>query len=135
MSILSDRAAALHGPEHNCAQAVLLCFCEKYGLDARTADALACGLGGGARCGELCGAVSGAVLVIGLRKGAEGRQRCAAEVMRLTNVFRQKFGAIRCDDLLGPLSTPKGPDDLAARKARCGACIRTVVEELEAMGY
>ena len=135
MSELSSRAAALHGPDHNCAQAVLLCFCEKYGLDPATADALACGLGGGARCGELCGALSGAILVVGLKTGAAGREPCATEVRRLTDAFRAKAGAVRCHELLGSLAAPATPEQQAARKTRCGGFIRLAVETLEEMGY
>lgn len=135
MSKLSDRAVALHADGHNCAQSVLLVFCEKYGLTPETADALASGLGGGARCGELCGALSGAVLVVGLKKGGEGREVCAAEVTRLTDAFRAKTGALRCDDLLGALSEPHTPAEQAQRKTRCGGFIRLAVETLEQMDY
>jgi len=52
-----------------CSQAVLASFCDSYGLDRNSALKIACGLGSGMRCAEICGAVSGAVLVIGLKYG------------------------------------------------------------------
>lgn len=54
----------------NCAQAVLLAFCEDYGMDRETAMMIAASFGagmGGLR--ETCGTVTGANMVIGLAKG------------------------------------------------------------------
>ena len=56
-----------------CSQAVLSTFCEKYGLDKEMAQRISFGFNSGFRCAEVCGAVSGAVLVIGLKHGAERR--------------------------------------------------------------
>ncbi|MDR3278782.1 MAG: C-GCAxxG-C-C family protein, partial [Oscillospiraceae bacterium] len=62
MSERTDLARAYHEGGFNCAQAVLGAFCGDYDLDAETALRLACPLGGGMRCGEVCGALSGALL-------------------------------------------------------------------------
>lgn len=52
-----------------CSQAVLGAFSEKYGMDKETAFQVSCGLNSGCRCADVCGAVSGAILVIGLKYG------------------------------------------------------------------
>jgi C_GCAxxG_C_C family probable redox protein len=67
MSVREARALKLFsdGNKYNCAQAVLGAFCEESGLDINIAFKLANGFGGGIRCGETCGAVSGAVMAIG----------------------------------------------------------------------
>ena len=134
MNELADRADALHRQGHNCAQSVLLSFCEKYGLDPALADAMACGLGGGARCGELCGALSGGVLVVGLKKGAEGREPCAVEVRKLIAAFRGREPSLRCAELLGPLYVPQTPEERAARMDQCCGYIRLVAETLAQLG-
>lgn len=61
---------------YNCAQAVLYAFCEDLGFDRDAALRLACGFGAGmARKQEVCGAVSGGIITLGLRHGrGEGQQ-------------------------------------------------------------
>ena len=59
------RALELNQGGYNCAQSVLCAFSDLTGLEEKTALAIAAGLGGGLRSGEVCGAVSGAVLVLG----------------------------------------------------------------------
>ena len=53
----------------NCAQAVLAAFAEGFGLSEEMALKVATQFGGGARKGEMCGAVSGALMVLGLKFG------------------------------------------------------------------
>ena len=65
-----DTAAGLHGQGANCAQAVLCAFAGELGLDAETAMRAATGFGGGmGRLAGTCGAVTGAIMAIGLARG------------------------------------------------------------------
>ena len=67
-----ERAEAAFRRGMNCAQAVVLAFAADYGLDEALAAKVACGLGGGVgRAREVCGAVTGAAVVLGLRHGAD----------------------------------------------------------------
>ena len=100
-----EKASALHESGFNCAQSVL-CSCGAYtGLDEETALAVSGGFGGGCRCGEICGAVTGAVMAAGLccRYSTEGDQetkdRIAALSRGLTGAFRERFGALRCEEI------------------------------------
>jgi C_GCAxxG_C_C family probable redox protein len=53
-----------------CSAAVFSAFSGELGLDADTARKIACGFGAGiSRTGNVCGAVSGAIMVIGLKYG------------------------------------------------------------------
>ena len=76
-----EKALALHSQGFNCAQAVLGALGDYTGLDEKTALALTAGFGGGVRCGEICGAASGAVMALGLHypwndpEDAAGRAR------------------------------------------------------------
>ena len=102
---IGEEAVRLHGEGFNCAQCVLSA-CGKYtGLDRACALSLACGFGGGVRCGEICGAISGAVMAIGASEPAAGAgdreamTRVAALTKRCTGAFREKYGNLRCLDL------------------------------------
>jgi C_GCAxxG_C_C family probable redox protein len=54
----------------SCSQAICTTYFQAYGIDRVTARKVSCGFGAGiARSGNICGAVSGAIMVIGLRYG------------------------------------------------------------------
>jgi len=68
MSVFGDRAVAAHTEGYNCAQAVVAAVCEEFGIDRVTAFQFSGAFGGGiARSGETCGAVSGALMLIGMK--------------------------------------------------------------------
>ena len=102
---IGEEAVALHGEGFNCAQCVL-CACGKYtGLDRGSSLSVACGFGGGVRCGEICGAISGAVMAIGAAASfsdspdREAMARVSLLTKQCTAAFRDQFGALRCLDL------------------------------------
>jgi C_GCAxxG_C_C family probable redox protein len=93
---------------YSCAPSVLSAYSERFGLDKELALKIACGFGGGiGRTGRTCGAVTGAVMVIGLKHGQadvsddESRQ----ETHRLAKEFIDKFealhGFVECRQLIG----------------------------------
>lgn len=88
----------------NCGQSVVVALNDLTGLDEATAKAVSTGLGGGLRCGEACGAYCGAVLALSLTLGADGMGKpggpVAEALAKFSADFKDKFGAIRCEDLL-----------------------------------
>lgn len=69
MSKYMERAKALRDDpnvHYNCAQSVLMAFCEDKGLSSDVANALTANLGGGMRIAGTCGAMVGGLLVLGL---------------------------------------------------------------------
>ncbi len=100
----------------SCSQAVLSAYAPRFGLDRETALRVAGAFGGGmARLGETCGAVTGALMVIGLRYGMTDAkdQRAKEKTYEVTGAFVKAFqaayGSIRCRDLLGcDISSPDG---------------------------
>jgi len=91
-----------------CAPAVLSTYSEQLGLEKTLALKIACGFGGGiGRMGRTCGAVSGAVMVIGLKHGQvnladeESRQRTYTLVKEFVDRFTELHGSIECKDLIG----------------------------------
>jgi len=125
---------------YNCAQAVLYAYAPDAGLDGETALKVATGLGAGmARRGEVCGAVTGGILALGLKYG-RGRQqdRSATEqtyqkTLELMAQFEKRKGSCLCRVLLDgcDLRTPEGQrhfkeHDLLHKT--CVGCVQTAVE-------
>ena len=102
---VSEKAVLMHGQGYNCAQAVLAACGECTGMDEKTALAIAGGFGGGMRCGEMCGTVSGALMAIGLccpyndASDIDAKTKIAALAKALTGDFRDNFGCVRCLEL------------------------------------
>jgi len=95
-----DRAAELFAEGCNCSQSVFTAFADEFGLDEELAKRLSCGLGGGVgRMREVCGAVSAAAMVIGMRLGPD-KAAVYPAVQDFCAKFRAEFGSIVCRDLL-----------------------------------
>ena len=145
MESKKDKALARFGKGFNCAQAVLSVFCEKYGMDMETALKISCGLGAGVRSGEVCGAVSGAVLVVGLKHGhhiaedKESKANCYAKTEELLNEFRKAHKTIICRDILSvDISTNDGrtqAQDGNLFRTICDNVVGDAVTILEELGY
>jgi len=96
-----------NGKGFNCAQAVFSTYCEDFGLDKETALKLSCALGGGlGRLGQVCGAVSGACLVIGLKYGKflpddkESKGKTYKQVHEFGRRFMERNQTLNCHELL-----------------------------------
>lgn len=91
----------------NCAQAVVLAYADDLGIDKSTALKLASSFGGGiGRLREVCGAVSGMMMVYGLLRGyddlndPDAKKAHYANVQALAAKFREENGSIICRELL-----------------------------------
>jgi len=108
----SEKAADCFKQGLNCAQAILSVYGEEDGLAKKDALRLTAGFGGGvARSGGICGAVSGALMVIGLRyaKGMESKEKVIFSAREFMNKFKERCGSIMCRELIGiDLNTPEG---------------------------
>lgn len=145
MSTKSEIAAELFDSGFNCSQSVLAVFCEQYGLDKETALKMSCGFGGGMRSGEVCGAVSGAVLVIGLKYGQfeaddkASKDACYSKTVEFLDAFRAKNKSVVCRQILGcDISTKEGYAQAQSGnmfKTTCVDMIKSSVEILEELGY
>ena len=92
----------------NCTQAVVAAFAEEFGLDETMAYRVAAAFGGGiGHLGEACGAVTGAVIVIGLKygmtkvDGVQSNKEAYKKVQQLVEQFRSRNGSHLCRELLG----------------------------------
>ena len=137
----TDKALELFSNNFNCSQAVLTAFADDFGLDEKLALKLGTSFGGGARNGEICGAVSGALMVLGLKYGhfdaadSEQKARAYSIAVEYTKRFKEANGSIVCRDLLGYDLTK--PDEMACIKEKglfgdvCPKAIKSAVEILE----
>ncbi len=134
----ADEAVSTYNQGFNCAQAVLSSFCEELGVDKKTALRITASFGGGmARMGKTCGAVIGALMVIGLKfaRGRSSKEKIFSEVKRFVKEFETRNASIECRELLGcDLSTPEGFEEAARKsllKTLCPKFVRDSVEILE----
>lgn len=79
---------------YNCAQSVLIPFAAECGLSEEMANRVAANFGGGMKVASVCGAVTGAVMVLGLMGYGE------EETRKLIRTFREKNGCLDCAALL-----------------------------------
>jgi C_GCAxxG_C_C family probable redox protein len=111
----ADDAVAIFKSGFSCSQAVCSAFAGDFGIDKETALRLSCGLGGGmAHTGNTCGAVTGALMVIGMKYGRTELDDLAAKdkTYAVANEFVTEFlrrnHSLNCTDLIGyNLSDPK----------------------------
>ena len=135
-----QRAQALFYAGYNCAQAVFCAFAADMGLDLETAARLSSSFGGGmGRLREVCGALAGAELALGMLRGYSDVSDPALKsehyrrVRSLAEAFREKNGAYLCRELLkdvpttpGGVPEPRTPEFYARRP-----CLRLVGEAAE----
>lgn len=139
MSRVHDAGQAF-ADRYSCSQAVFATFAPSFGLASSQALQLASPLGGGLRAGGTCGAVLGALLVLGLACCDEG---CTPEsrhgVMTAVDAFNARFleriGSLDCPGILGyDVRDPEQQAvarELGLRETRCLEAVRAAAEILE----
>jgi C_GCAxxG_C_C family probable redox protein len=133
MGEIAQQAEAMFRGGFNCAQSVLACCGDGRGVSRDAAIRLAGGFGGGiGRMGEACGAVTGAIMALGLvfaspdPLDAAAKQRIQAKTDEFIRRFRERHGAVDCRDLIGcDISAPE-----AMKKAREAGIFKTVCPPL-----
>lgn len=90
----------------NCAESVTKALCEVLGLNRENLVKVATPFGGGiANRGHLCGAVTGALITLGLCKGRtsskEDRRPCNELAGRFIDEFANEFHSVLCRDIIG----------------------------------
>ena len=124
---------------YNCAQSVVMAFHDLTGLTEEESARLASSFGGGlGRMREVCGAVSGMAIVLGILfgyddpkvPGAVGKHY--ALVQELAGKFREKNGSIVCRELLGDKSVVRSePEARTAEYYKKRPCIELVGDACE----
>ena len=137
---LSDTAVSRFGSGFSCAQAVFSTLAERYGLDQELTCRLAAAFGGGmGRMGGTCGAVSGALMALGLEYGGPDKE-AKAKTYEMVREFARRFqaanGSTVCNDLLGcDISTEEGHKYASENRIPevCPGVVRSATEIAEQM--
>jgi len=144
MMTKADEAAALFRQGFSCSQAVLSAFAPQFRLERDIALRISQGFGAGmGYTDDVCGAISGAVMVIGLRYGrttAEdkaAKEKTYAVVGEFLRRFKERNGSVECTTLIGyNLSDSQQVAEAKKHKAVMGRCptfVRDAVELVEAL--
>lgn len=132
MSDRVEKAVALFKSGYNCSQSVFAAYADIFGMDEKTALLVSAGLGGGVgRSREVCGTVSAAAMIAGLKYGAADgddsarKADCYAKVQEFIAEFKKVNPSIVCRELLGldkdhkPVPKPEARTDEYYKKRPC----------------
>lgn len=102
-----EKAIKTFQKSYNCAQAIFSAYSKKVGIKEKDALRISAGFGGGiAMNQEICGALSGAIMLIGCKRFdnknvKESKKIVYQEVNNFLSAFRKVYGSIKCKDLIG----------------------------------
>ena len=128
---------------YNCSQSVAVAFCDVTGIDKDFAARMASSFGGGmGRQREVCGAVSGMLMVLGLLYGYDtpgddvSKKKQYQDIQALCGQFREEVGSIVCREILknppsDPTPSPRTAEYYAVRP--CARMVMTAARILD--GY
>jgi C_GCAxxG_C_C family probable redox protein len=139
----SERAEALFKEGYNCAQSVFAAYSEDLGIDFETALKLSSSFGGGmGRLREVCGAVSGMFMVVGMKYGYSDPKDTKAKaehyrlIQELAKRFKEQNGSIICRELLGldhkhDIPVPEARNESYYKKRPCVELVKYAAEILD----
>lgn len=129
---------------YNCSQAVLLAFCEDFGLEKETALKISEPFGGGmGRMREVCGTVSGTAFVLSALYGYsdpkdnETKAKLYNQIQKAAGEFKEENGSVVCRELLGLTKSgfdnpqPEKRTDSYYKKRPCGELVKMSADILE----
>lgn len=119
----------------NCAQSVLMAFVKDFGLDEKTALKMASVFGGGmGGQREVCGALSGMYMALGLKYGSvdptdsSQKKKLYDQTKDLSAKFTEIHSSIICRDLLKTLASDSSPKQRDAKYYKERPCARFVAD-------
>ncbi len=136
-----EKAEACFFEGYNCAQSVVVAYADKLGLTKDMAARMSSGFGGGiGRLREVCGAFSGAVMVLSLLCGydqpldLEGKQAQYERIQRMGAAYKEKVGSLICREILEIRAdvVPPVPATIPGHNPACAELCRIAADILEA---
>ena len=127
-------AKQLHEEGFSCSQAVLGALEDRTGLDRDTAMAVAGCFGAGCGSGELCGAVSGALMAIGMAEphtvGADQEKKAAVRrlAQKCVRAFKNEYGYVNCRELIAAAKQRRCPEFIDYCTVLAGQIIEEIKE-------
>ena len=122
----------------DCSQVVLSHFAHDLGISPEDANRISAGFGGGSGIGETCGAVIGALIVIGMKYGHSGpddmeqRNELMAKRAEFLQKWNEKRGTCMCREFLGHDITQPGEFEKVLEEGTMfSLCPELVVDAIE----
>jgi len=122
----------------NCAQSVFSAFAEDVGMEKEIALKVSACFGGGMRCGETCGTITGVLMAIGMKYGStieddETVQYLAyKKEIEFIKRFKEKHGTILCKELLGcDTNTLEDMKKVVEKGLHITVCSKVIVDAIE----
>jgi len=143
LSAHSDLAKELFIKGYNCSQSVFAAFCDETGLDMDTALKISSSFGGGmGRLREVCGAVSGMFMVVGMKYGytdpfdKKAKTEHYKLIQDLAKQFEKENGSIICRELLGlsvkaDIPVPEDRTESYYKKRPCAELVENAARILD----
>ena len=127
-----EKAIELREQKYNCAQCVIGAYTDAVGVPFEALMKMSEGLGGGvAGTGDMCGVITGAVLVLGLLEGTsepdlEHKAALNEKIKELIDEFKQEHGTIACFELKGIVNP-----EVRKKEATCNELIFKMVRLID----
>ena len=128
---------------YKCSQAVFAAFAEQLGVTEKQALQIGACFGGGMGKGEVCGACTGALMVLGMKYGQfdlsdnESRAKSGSMAVKFLDEFEKRKGSYVCRVILGcDLRTEEGSNYARSNglfRTLCPEMVRTAAEILTEM--
>ena len=133
-----NKAKELYEQGFYCSQAVLTAFADELGLTEKQALQVGSCFGGGMCKGEVCGACTGALIVLGMRYGRyiaddwDSQMKANDIAVRFLEQFNRENGSYICNELLGcDIATPEGKTYAREQKLFAEFCPKMVASAVE----
>jgi len=139
----SEKALLYFNNSFNCSQSVLTAFAPDLGISEDESLKIACAFGAGmGRMQHTCGAVTGALMAIGLQHGKalnddeSKKQHTYALTREFCEAFVRKHGSLNCRELLLGLDMSDPDDNLKIKElglhdTHCSRFVKDAVDIVE----
>jgi C_GCAxxG_C_C family probable redox protein len=123
-----------------CSSSIVMAFAEEFGIGPETAAKISFGFAGGMAQGKTCGAVTGSIMVIGLKYGSGlitdqySKDICSQIIQEFSHRFTARRKSLECGEILLMNNiNPKDPKEMRnlREKKLCDKIIKDAAEILE----
>ena len=137
-----EHVADLFMRGQDCSQVVISHYAKELGLTEDEANRISSAFGGGTGLGETCGAVIGAMMVLGMRCGhngpddAEHRNMLMSKRAEFIEKWKERRGSCMCRDLLGDdISSPEGLGRILEAGTMMTLCPELVLDAIDILDH
>ncbi len=122
---------------HSCSQSMIMAYCHQFDIPETTAARLATGFAGGLAQGNTCGAVTGAIMVAGLKFGSGlawdryANDHCAQVTQEFCHRFKYRQKTIECREILVKNQIDPGDPEQIQNLRESGLCSQIVSDAQE----